>query len=169
MSGIISFGADILFHSNLCVSGKPGPASWPLDSVCPGPDHSGHPLPPASHNKGYGDGHGAIPSQPLSSPGLSQHRWEAWLPSQGPPFHGPIRPDVAGVLFYSKTRLRHLVSKKERDRLPTASSPGVTEARPTLSVLLKLGGSVNGLWGFWHSHLGVWLNFQTGVKNKNKV
>lgn len=147
MSSIISFGADILFHSNLCISGKPGPASWPLGGVCPGPDHSGHSMPLLFHNKGYRDGHGAILSQPSSSPGLSQHCWEAWLSSQGPPFHGPIRPEVAGVPFYSRTRSRQLVSKKERDRLPTASSPGVTEARPTLSVLLKLGGSVNGLWG----------------------
>ena len=147
MSSIISFRADILFHSNLCVSGKPGPASWPLDRVCPGPNHSGHSMLLLSHNKGYRDGHGAIPSQPSFSPGLSQHCWEAWLPFQGPPFHGPVRPDVAGVPFYSRTRSRQLVSKKERDRLPAASSPGVTEARPTLSVLLKLGRSVNGLWG----------------------
>lgn len=106
MSGIISFRVDILFHSNLCISGKPGPASWPLDRVCPGPNHSGHSMPLLSHSKGYRDGHGAIPSQPSSSPGLSQHCWEAWLPFQGPPFHGPIRPDVAGVPFYSRTRSR---------------------------------------------------------------
>lgn len=129
--------ANTSFHSNLCISGKAGPASWPRDGMCLGPGHSKFSTPHPVHNNRHRNG--TLPSHIRLPQALPELLGEMCSPLDL--LHRPGRSDGAEDEFSLRTKSTQPVSKdgkREREKDPTTSAESldgsVTEARPTLPI-----------------------------------